>query len=64
MRNKGTQGRVLVIAGSAAMPGASALAVLGALRSGFGSRIESDEANVDWSGGNARVHERSASIFR
>lgn len=34
--HKGTAGRVLVIAGSAAMPGASALAVLGALRSGAG----------------------------
>jgi NAD(P)H-hydrate epimerase len=34
--HKGAQGRVLAIGGSAAMPGASALAVLGALRSGSG----------------------------
>jgi NAD(P)H-hydrate epimerase len=34
--HKGMQGRVLVIGGCAAMPGASALAVLGALRAGAG----------------------------
>jgi hydroxyethylthiazole kinase-like uncharacterized protein yjeF len=34
--HKGMQGRVLVIGGSAAMPGASALAALGALRAGVG----------------------------
>lgn len=34
--HKGTQGRVLVIGGSAAMPGASSLVALGALRAGVG----------------------------
>lgn len=46
--HKGTQGRVLVIAGSAAMPGASALAVLGALRSGSG--LVSRVTKPSWSG--------------
>lgn len=46
--HKGTQGRVLVIAGSAAMPGASALAVLGALRSGSG--LVSRVTKPTWTG--------------
>jgi hydroxyethylthiazole kinase-like uncharacterized protein yjeF len=46
--HKGTQGRVLVIAGSAAMPGASALAVLGALRSGSG--LVSRVTKPSWTG--------------
>lgn len=46
--HKGTQGRVLVIGGSAAMPGASALAVLGALRSGAG--LVSRVTKPTWTG--------------
>lgn len=46
--HKGAQGRVLVIAGSAAMPGASALAVLGALRSGSG--LVSRVTKPSWTG--------------
>jgi NAD(P)H-hydrate epimerase len=46
--HKGTQGRVLVIGGSAAMPGASALSVLGALRAGAG--LVSRVTKPSWSG--------------
>ena len=46
--HKGMQGRVLVIGGSAAMPGASALAVLGALRAGAG--LVSRVTKPSWSG--------------
>ena len=46
--HKGMQGRVLVIGGSAAMPGASALAVLGALRSGAG--LVSRAVKPSWTG--------------
>ena len=46
--HKGTAGRVLVVGGSAAMPGASALAVLGALRSGSG--LVSRTTKPSWSG--------------
>lgn len=46
--HKGMQGRVLVIGGSAAMPGASALAVLGALRAGAG--LVSRVTKPSWTG--------------
>lgn len=46
--HKGMQGRVLVIGGSAAMPGASALAVLGALRAGAG--LVSRVTKPSWGG--------------
>lgn len=46
--HKGMQGRVLVIGGCAAMPGASALAVLGALRSGAG--LVSRAVKPSWTG--------------
>lgn len=46
--HKGMQGRVLVIGGSAAMPGASALAVLGALRAGAG--LVSRAVKPSWTG--------------
>ena len=46
--HKGMQGRVLVIGGSAAMPGASALAVLGALRAGVG--LVSRAVKSSWTG--------------
>jgi hydroxyethylthiazole kinase-like uncharacterized protein yjeF len=46
--HKGIQGRVLVIGGSAAMPGASALAVLGALRVGAG--LVSRSTKATWTG--------------
>lgn len=46
--HKGMQGRVLVIGGSAAMPGASALATLGALRAGAG--LVSRVTKPTWSG--------------
>jgi NAD(P)H-hydrate epimerase len=46
--HKGMQGRVLVIGGSAAMPGASALAALGSLRVGAG--LVSRVTKPSWSG--------------
>ncbi|MEN9844857.1 MAG: hypothetical protein RIS36_4 [Pseudomonadota bacterium] len=46
--HKGMQGRLLVIGGSAAMPGASALAVLGALRAGAG--LVSRVTKPSWNG--------------
>lgn len=46
--HKGMQGRVLVIGGSAAMPGASALAVLGSLRAGAG--LVSRVTKPSWTG--------------
>lgn len=46
--HKGMQGRVLVIGGSARMPGASALAALGALRAGAG--LVSRVTKPTWSG--------------
>lgn len=46
--HKGMQGRVLVIGGSATMPGASALAVLGALRAGAG--LVSRVTKPSWNG--------------
>ncbi|MEY4668291.1 MAG: hypothetical protein RL518_990 [Pseudomonadota bacterium] len=46
--HKGMQGRVLVIGGCAAMPGASALAALGALRAGAG--LVSRVTKPSWTG--------------